>query len=188
MITKLSVLLVIFATYTSRARADISVASGLAPTWNIRQDYGKQNFLRLGYELPTYVYLPVIADLYARTGLRLGYSNAQPEMPGGVKFTETDMSYGLDLGVVYDWYIVPSMSFGYGTINRTIKVKTSSRIDSDGTLNRKERLKYWSMQIGAGIPVLKGWFLFEPFYRHQSIKADKRTTSAVGFEITVQYL
>lgn len=171
-----------------RSYADIAMASGFGPAWHLREDYGSQKYLRLAYELPTYVYLPIYGDLHARTGLRLAYSDSQPEMPKGISFRETDYSYALEAGIVYDWYVIPSLSFGFGTINRTIKVSTHSKIEDNNAFDRKEKLGFWTMQLGTGIPVARGLVVFEPFYRYQKIKSDERTQSAIGFEMTVQYL
>lgn len=161
-------------------------AAGFNLAWTSRRDYGASTYSHFSPEIVGYMYgdLP-FQEWFWRAGSRLGYSNAQPELPQAVRFVETDTTVLFEGSIVRDWYVVPSLTMGAGYDFRTIKVKTQAPVDSsDERLNRKERLLIWYVQAGAGLPLMKGRFMFEPIARYHTIEYDDRSHWTFGIEWT----
>lgn len=164
-------------------------AIGTNLAWVNRRDYGARDFRRFSPELVGYTYgeLPWI-DTFWRAGTRLGYSNSQPEMPQAVRIEETDTIWTVEGGILRNWYVVPSLSWGVGYDFRTTRVKTQAPLDVvDDRLNRKERLLMWYVQGGLGFPLYHGTFMIEPIARYHTIEYDDRSHWLFGFEMTVGF-
>lgn len=164
-------------------------AVGVNLAWLNRQDYGASTYRRFSPEIVSYYYgeLPW-ENVYWRAGARLGYTNHQPEMPQAVRLEETDTLIAIEGGLVREWYLVPSLSWGLGYDFRTTKIKTSGPLDvSDDRFNRKERLQVWYIQSGLGFPIYHGMFMIEPALRYQKIEYDNRSNWLFGFEATVGF-
>lgn len=183
------VFLIVLITTPSAVWAEFHLATGLGGLWTIRKDYGEDPYFRFGGELPLYAYIPIAKPLWLRSGLRLGYTDDQPEMPSAVKIRERDFSYAFEAAAVWDWYLMPSLGFGYGVINRRIDLKTSHKLDvEDDKISGSETLSFWQSQLGLGIPILEGLIVMEPFLRYWNIKSDNRSNWSFGFDLTVQIL
>jgi len=171
---------------TPGASADWRYAAGLNAAWSIRKDYGARTLRRFEPEAVGYIYTALpLERLWLRHGGRLGYSNDQPQMPKSVRMEEQDWKLSLEEGVVYNSYLVPSLAFGMGYDFRSVKVKTSSSLQSsDSRLNTRESFFWYYVQTGLGLPALKGQYLLEPVLRWQHLRIDQRTNWAFGFEIT----
>ena len=161
-------------------------AFGLNLAWLTRRDYGAKDYRRFSPELMAYRYgeLPWV-DCYWRAGARLGFARGQPEMPRAVRIEESDTTVSIEGGLLREWHLVPSISWGLGYDFRTTKIKTSAPIDTtDDRFNRKERLMFWYLQSGIGLPLYSGMFMIEPVVRYQSIEFDDRSRWLLGFETT----
>ncbi len=76
----------------------IVLATGFGFGWQSRRDYGAGDRQRFYYEIPMYTYVSLGHPFYLRPGLRLFYSNSQPEMPSAIRMSETDFAYLAELG------------------------------------------------------------------------------------------
>jgi hypothetical protein len=79
------------------------------------------------------------------------------------------------------------LTFGFGDDFRTIKLKTEAPVDTaDDRISGKETLGFWSVQLGAGVPLVRGFLMMEPFARYWSINQDDRSHWSFGFETTAR--
>jgi hypothetical protein len=161
-------------------------AAGLNLAWSIREDYGARTFRRFEPEVVGFMYTELPVDkLFLRHGARVGYSKDQPQMPKALRVEETDWKASIEEGVVYSWYVVPSLTFGLGCDWRRVSVKATPPIKSvDSRLNSKETFMWYYTQVGLGLPAMKGEYMLEPILRWQHLSIDRRTNWALGFEIT----
>ncbi len=161
-------------------------AAGLNLAWSIRNDYGARSFRRFEPEAVGFMYTELPVDkLWLRHGARVGYSKDQPQMPKALRMIETDWKASIEEAVVYNWYVVPSLTFGLGYDWRRVSVKATPPIKSvDSRLNTKETFMWNYIQAGVGIPAMKGEYLLEPVLRWQHLSIDRRTNWAFGFEMT----
>ena len=192
--TKYTLLLVMLLTTTGLWAAEKDgpsqrFAVGLNTSWSSQRSYGARTFRRFDPEMVAFLYGGLPLDrFWWRGGLRLGYATEQPEMPQSVRIEETDTKMLADFGVTFDWYIVPSLSFGAGYDNRTTRLKTQCPIDvDDSRINRKDRLLYRYAQLGAGLPILSGAVMFELVARYFDIAGDDRSHYSYGVETTVGF-
>lgn len=168
---------------------DWRYAAGVNFAWSIRRDYGARTFRRFEPEAVGYIYTELPwSSLWLRHGARLGFSNNQPQMPKSVRLEETDWKIAVEEGLIWNWYVAPSLAFGAGYDWRTIKLKTSEPVTSaDSRLNSKESFLWSYAQAGIGLPALSGRFEFQPTVRWQNLVNDTRTNWAFGFEVTVAW-
>jgi hypothetical protein len=161
-------------------------AVGLNLAWSIREDYGARTFRRFEPEVVGFMYTELPVDkLWLRHGARVGYSKDQPQMPKALRMEETDWKVSIEEGVVYSWYVVPSLTFGLGYDWRRVTVKATPPIKSvDSRLNTKETFMWYYTQVGLGLPAMKGEYMLEPILRWQHLSIDRRTNWAFGFELT----
>ena len=164
-------------------------AGGINSIWSRRSDYGARYFYRFEPEISGMMYsnLPV-ERLWLRHGARVSYSSDQPQMPQAMRIEETDWKISVEEGIVYSWFISPSIAAGLGYDWRTIKHKTEAPVlASDSRLNSKESF-FWSyIQAGCGISMMAGKYMFEPIVRWQHLTSDARTKWAYGLEITAAW-
>jgi hypothetical protein len=161
-------------------------AAGLNIAWSVRKDYGARNFRRFEPEAVGYAYSPLPFNrAWLRHGLRMSYSDHQPQMPKSARLEETDWKLSIEEGLIWNWYISPSMTFGYGYDWRNIKVLKSAPVkSSDSRLNSKQTFTWQYLQFGVGLPALYGEYEFQPSIRFQKLSQDTRTTWGFGFEVT----
>lgn len=174
------------ATTSASTKDDYTLATGVTLAWTVRHDYGEHTWRRFMPESITYFYLPLASSLYLRTGARLGYAWIQQQMPQAVRIEETDLMISGEAGLLWDWYVVPALSFGAGIDQRTIKLKTEAPVDTaEDDISTKETLPFWDAQLGVGIPIASGRVVLEPFARYWNLKGDDRSHWTFGLETTV---
>lgn len=170
----------------SSSSDEYTLATGLTLAWTIRNDYGEHSWRRFMPESITYFYLPLVNSLFLRPGVRIGYAWIQQQMPQAVRIEETDLMVSGEVGLLWDWYIVPALSFGAGVDQRKITLKTEEPVeDNTSGISTTETMPFWDAQVGVGIPIAKGRVVLEPFARYWNIKGDDRSHWTFGLETTV---
>ncbi len=166
-----------------------SWAAGLNPLWSYRADYGAHSFRRFEPEIVGYYYQELPWNrLWLRHGTRVGYSDDQPQMPKALRIEESDWKLAVEEGLLWNGYIVPSLTAGIGYDWRTIRVKTKDPVVSaDHRLNAKDGFWWSYIQAGAGIPIMNGAYMIEPLIRRQHLTHDRRTRWAIGIEMTAGF-
>lgn len=161
-------------------------AAGMNIAWSVRKDYGARNFRRFEPELVGYAYMPLpISHGWLRHGARISYSDHQPQMPKSMRMEETDWKLSIEEGLIWNWYVSPSVTFGFGYDWRTIKSVRATPVKSaDSRLDSRETFTWQYVQLGVGIPALYGELEFQPSIRFQKLSLDTRTTWGFGFEMT----
>jgi hypothetical protein len=189
---KLIPIIAIFITFWFQSNGfaknqDFHLAIGAGLSFYNRQDYGEAAFTQLAPEFVTYGYLPVFSNFWFRPGIRLNYSWQQPDMPQALRIEETDFKYMLETGIVFDWIVIPSLSYSFGQIYRTSNFKVGTPItDYKDDISGSESIPISQFQLGLGFPILRGFILFEPYTRYTIVQNDKRFGWGYGFEITFQ--
>ena len=161
-------------------------AAGLSVGVLNRRDYGEGTATRLFFEpvFHSYFALPV-TQLYAKASLQFGYRWQQPEMPQAIRVEETDIYGAFGGGLVWDWILPTSLTGGSEFVRRTITLKTASPIDVPrDEVSDTETLLGWYGQFGFGISMLRGFLLFEPFFRYRWFGDDAREGWGYGLETT----
>ena len=174
---------------SSQAQGEKSfhLATGASLGLQIRKDYGEGSFKRIYPELVVLGYVATPAEqLWIRPGFRLAYVTEQPEMPRALRLEERDLVSSLELGVVYDWYVIPSLHVGGGMARRSIVLKTAEPVEKKESINTTESLYFSHYQFGVGFPFGKGLAVAEPFYRYSVYSRDNRISSHYGIELTFQ--
>lgn len=164
------------------------LATGLGMGFQNRNEYGTGSFSRLYPEFVTYGYLGgFMGPLWIRPGLRIAYASEQPEMPQSVRVEERDLSFSGEVGIVLDWFVVPSLAVGGGVLSRQVKLVTEGAV-SAGTndISTNEQLPFFHVQAGVGIPLWEGFVVVEPLYRYSWVTQDSRITYSYGAELTFQ--
>ncbi len=164
-------------------------AVGASTIWSYRADYGARSFRRFEPEVIAYLYKDLPWERsWLRHGARIGYSDNQPQMPKALRLEESDWKAAIEESILWNWYVVPSLTAGVGYDWRTIRVKTTYPVSStDSRLNTKDSF-YWAyVQAGAGIPILSGAYMIEPVVRRQYLAHDNRTKWALGIEMTAAF-
>ena len=161
-------------------------AAGINLAWTVRRDYGARSFRRFEPEVVGYLYTPIpIRHGWLRHGARLSYSNDQPQMPKYVRMEESDWKLSIEEGLIWNWYVSPSMTFGYGYNWRKVSVRNGGPVKSaDTRLNSRQTFTWQYLQLGVGLPALYGEYEFQPSVRFQKLSWDDRTTWGFGFEFT----
>ena len=175
------------------ARADgfeAQLATGVSFGFQNRNEYGTGSFSRIYPEILVYGYLGGFAGpVWFRPGLRLAYASEQAEMPQSLRVEERDFSGAAEVGVLYDWYVIPSFALGGGIISRKIELVTEGAASSAGdSVGASETLPFIHAQLGVGIPLWQGFVVVEPYYRYASVQKDARITSSYGLELTFRVL
>jgi hypothetical protein len=182
-------LLTLFFTRQAYAVNDFQLAAGGTLGLQVRKDYGEGEFKRLYPELLVFGYLATpLPHFWLRTGLRLAYVTEQPEMPKGLRIEERDTIGAAEVGIVYDWYVMPTLSVGGGVARRKIELITQAPIEQKEGISATKNLVFWHSQIGLGLPIGKGFAVVEPFYRYEIYPDDSRISGHYGFEVSFQIL
>lgn len=170
------------------ANASENFAVGINTLWQVRRDYGENPFFRYTPELFAQTYFDLSSPVFLRPGLRISYAWEQPEMPQSLGVLETDFVACAEVGLVYDWFIVPSFTFGTGINFRTTKLSVKAPIDADSDkISGSERLMLTYAQIGIGIPIENGRVLIEPMLRFQRLELDDRSWLSFGVETSAGF-
>ncbi|KAB8033295.1 hypothetical protein [Fluviispira multicolorata] len=171
--------------FSQSNRFQMAVGGGVS-FYPIR-DFGENYFTQVAPEIVIYGYIPLFQRLWLRPGLRANYSWLQPEMPQAIRVEENDLKYDIEIGLVVDWIILPSISFGIGGIYRQISLKTQYPLvvpvdDVSGTDN----IPMFQTQLGIGFPIASGIVVIEPYGRYVILENDKRFAWGYGLEVTMQ--
>lgn len=170
--------------------ARFHLAAGASLGFQNRKEYGASDFSRVYPEIVAYGYFGgFMGPLWLRPGVRLAYVTEQAEMPQATRVEERDFVYSGELGFVYDWYVIPSLTVGGGAISRRIKLVTKEPVqDGGGRIGGSESLPLLYAQGGVGVPLFSGFAVVEPFYRYSWVERDSRITYTYGLEVTLQIL
>lgn len=167
--------------------ANFHLAAGGAGVFYIRQDYGESTFSQFAPEAVVYGYLPIFHHFWFRPGFRINYSWLQPDMPQAFQIKETDLRYMLETGLVFDWVILPSLTYAFGYTYRNTTLVTNYPIVSvNDSVSGSENIFYSHLQLGIGFPIMSGFIVIEPFGRFVMIQNDYRFKWAYGLETTFQ--
>ena len=155
-----------------------------------QRDFGEASRTAFTPELVLYRYLPLSKRWFLRPGVRLGYQGLlQVEMPESVRVEERALYGLLDVGILFDAMVVPSLSLGGGVTHRWIRLVTEgdAHTGEGDPLDRSEVLGMLYAQFGLGIPVERGRFLVEPYIRRQHTFSDDRSAWQFGFDATIGF-
>jgi hypothetical protein len=173
---------------TEHDRPSFSVAIGLSVAEELRGDYSASTRAAFAPELLAlgYIALP-IHDVYLRPGLRVGYDGLdQADMPRHVRLTERGLHELVELGILYDWVVVPALSIGGGLVQRFIELETRGGVKGTERLDHTELLGQIYVALGLGIPIAHGLIVIEPFLRLQHVFDDPRALVRFGLDVTLR--
>lgn len=172
------------------ARADgWTAALGLAAGWQERRDFGENTRANFVPELVGFGYLPLSGTrLFLRPGARLAYSGlTQVEMPDAVQIEERDLTATAEVGIVLDGPVIPSLTLGAGAASRWISLDVEEPVSPSGErISRHQLLGTGYLQVGLGIPIVRGVLLAEPIVRYEQTSGDDRAHWRYGVELTAQ--
>jgi len=123
---------------------------------------------------------------FLRPGFRLGFEYIPyPDDPKALSIDEKTWSGTFELGILYEGFLIPSLSWQSSLVMRNLGLTTSSSIAPDSSaLPATEWLNSQALAWGLGIPVASGQLLIEPFYRLTWIEGDERRTGQWGMDAT----
>lgn len=170
----------------SKSAFALESAVGLSGVWMVRSDGPTDSFKQFAPEVVGYIYNPLPSHFSFRSALRFSYAWQQPEMPKAVRVNEFDFRFGGETGIVWNWIVSPSLTFGGGGIYRRIELATAPPISvkSDG-VSETQVLPFIQGQFGLGIPIEKGVVVLEPYVRYMKVFGDDRYGWNFGAEATV---
>ena len=166
----------------------LTFALGFSLAEELSADYGASTRTAFAPELLALGYLALPArPLYLRAGLRLGYDGlGQADMPRDLRLVERGLHELLEFGVVFDWAIVPALSFGAGLDQRFIALETKRSVQGSRALDHSELLGTLYGSFGLGIPIERGLIVIEPFVRLQHTFSDDRALVRLGLDATIR--
>lgn len=137
------------------------------------------------YEVFAHSYLRSHSEvLFFRPGVRFGYEQIpDEEAPQAIKIREQSFRGGLELGILYEGVMVPSVSLQAGVLRRQLMLEKGSQIISESrSFPTTEWLPTATMNLGLGLPLEGGKLILEPFYRFVWIAKDTRQTTQWGLD------
>lgn len=178
----------------SRRRPELSV--NLEPLMNLislgaafaasnRNDGGGVTSRIHHYEVFAHSYLRSRSEgLFFRPGVRFGYEHIpDEEAPQSIKIREQSFRGGLELGILYEGFMVPSVSLQAGVLRRQLTLEKGAQVISESkSFPTIEWLPTTTMNLGLGVPIEGGKLILEPFYRFVWIAKDTRQTSQWGID------
>ncbi len=180
-------LLVFFLSFLTESSAQAESprwAIGVAPQFQIRQDFGQAKRSAFVPELVGFRYIGLTDRVFIRPGLRLGFGGlSQAEMPVAFQVTEHELMLLGEIGILFDGPVIPSLSVGTELIGRITNVKTREPVSS----NRKGKtdlLFGGYVQIGLGVPIGASKLVVEPFARFERVIDDFRPSWRLGAEVS----
>lgn len=142
------------------------------------------------YELcsQSYIQLP-FERIFLRPGIRLGFDHIPDEgAPQWLSISERTFEGGLELGIIFDGLLVPSISWQSHLLARRLTLKTGGLVHSgSGHFPRTEWLNSNAVNLGLGLPIEGGKVLVEPFYRRVWVKGDERQSERWGIEASWEF-
>jgi hypothetical protein len=130
-------------------------------------------------------YVPLAPRVYLRPGLRVGYSGLdQPEHSAGARIDERGVIGTVELGVLYDAWLVPAFAVGGGTNVRWVDFVARGSVSDSAVIDRTEVLGVLFAQAGLGLPLFGGALVVEPYLRLQFTFSDDRALFQYGGDLT----
>lgn len=126
-------------------------------------------------------------DVFLRPGLRLAFEpSTNIEQPRGIHITEKSYRSALELGVLYNGYLVPSLLLSGTLVARRLQLESDSSVivRNSNDLTRTEWLAQGGVTLGLGLPVIELAVVIEPFYRFIWLQKDERQRSQWGFDVS----
>ena len=140
------------------------------------------------YEVFAQCYLNLSSEsLFLRPAVRLSYEPSPDiERSKSVAITEKNFKSAVELGLLYNWHLVPTMSLQGALIRRSLDLSLDSKIsrDSKHDISRTEYLWQGGLTVGLGVPVLQGDLVLEPFYRFIRQNSDDRRNHQWGLDVS----
>lgn len=140
------------------------------------------------YEIFTQSYIATPrSELFLRPALRLSYEPpAKLEQPQSLYINERTITAALEFGVLWNGFLVPSLTIQGALATRALSLKTSTPITSTASnpISRTEYLWQTAATIGLGLPVEQGSIIIEPFYRFIKIQDDLRQSHQWGIDVS----
>lgn len=165
----------------------LAIGGGTAVYYS--QPYGEQTMLQPAPEAVVYAYFPIGKDFFLRPGVRLNISWDQSETPQALKVKETDFRYFGELGVVYDWFVLPSLAVGVGLDHQNIKFSTSYPVYlTYDRISATANFFASYFQASVGFPLIKGWLVIEPYARYTIIQDQGFHGFGYGIEATIEII
>jgi long-subunit fatty acid transport protein len=147
------------------------------------ESYAEQTVTETAPEAVIYAYFPVGKNFLLRPGVRLNISWDQTENPQALHIKETDFRYFAELGIVYDWVVLPSLSVGVGVDRQHLKFTTEYPISiSYDHITATTNLFASYFQASVGFPLVKGWLVIEPYVRYTLLQ-DQGGAQGLGYGI-----
>jgi hypothetical protein len=170
----------------SQRVADLpSYALGVSLGFLRQQALGAETETSFVPSLVGFGYLPAAPRLFLRPGLRLGYEGlSQAPSSYGARVRERGVQGTLELGVVYDAWLVPSLTGGAGVDYRSVDFVGRGIVADSDALDRTEWLGLVYAQAGLGVPLFRGAFMIEPYARLQHTFSDDRSLLQLGLDLT----
>jgi len=151
------------------------------------QFYAEQTTQQWAPEFVAYAYFPLKSDILLRTGLRMNYAWDQTHNTQALNVSQTDFRYMGEVGVVYNWIVMPSLSTGFGADYRVIKLTTQAPIFvPKDNISSSKNLSTFYLQAGLGFPLIKGLLVIEPYARYTLTWNDPNQVFGYGIEATFQ--
>jgi hypothetical protein len=162
-----------------------SYALGVSLGFLQQEGLGAQTAAAFVPALVGFGYVPVFPRLFLRPGLRLGYQGfSQAPSSYGARVQEHGVQGTAELGLVFDAWLVPSLTVGAGIEYRSLDFVGRGIVADSDALDRKEWLGLAYAQVGLGLPLFRGAFMVEPYARVQHTVSDDRALLQLGFDLT----
>lgn len=151
-----------------------------------RAETSNTSFSPVVPELVGYGYVPLNRDFWLRPGLRLNYNWQQPNMPSALQVKEYDLFFNPEIGFMFNWIVVPSLTVGAGLDYRVTSFEVGAPVSSSNDMiSQTKFLPFLEAQFGVGIPMFHGKFQLEPYVRYLKVSKDPRYSWVFGTEGTV---
>lgn len=161
-------------------------AAGAGGFFSERQSVGNSSSFQMAPEVVGYGYRHLAGLFWLRPAARLSFAWNQPTMAQSFQVNEYDTRVGAELGVVWSWIVVPSLSVGTGSLYRVTSLQTTASIDaSQSQMGGRSLMPLVYSQVGLGIPLAKGALLIEPYTRYVHVFGDSRYNWSTGAEATL---
>ncbi len=150
-----------------------------------REAAGENIFHKKVLSVTAEKYLPYQRNLYIRPTAHIFLSYGQPEVPHIMTFDENDIGADIDIGLLYDWLVIPSLNVGLGGIYRFTSFTVKDPVHTKTDLSDFWFLAQGYVQFGVGIPIERGLLVLEPFGRYNYILGDARSRWNYGLRLTL---
>lgn len=149
--------------------------------------YGGQTTQQFAPEAVGYIYFQIPYNFLIRTGIRMNYAWDQTHNTNALQFSQTDFRYYGELGLAYNWIVIPNIILGLGGDYQTVQLHLKPPIfaPKDNISNSNNLLTMY-VQASLGFPLIKGLLVIEPFARYTITEHSSVDVFGYGFEATVQ--